>query len=105
VASVDLLAGARPSRLSDYMTDDALTLDDLPSNLIATGPQRRETIACHLFAAGYSFAAIDAAVVLHATIDQAMAELIRDELPALRGLTPEAACGHLIDASLRYATR
>ncbi len=81
------------------MTDDlgALALDDLPRDLIASGPQRRAGVACDLFAAGHSFATIDAAMVPHATIDQAIAALIRDELPALRGLAPEAACDHLID--------
>ena len=78
------------------MTDDALTLDDVPQHLIATGPQRRAAIACDLFAACHSFELIDAAMVLCVTIDQVMAEYIRNTLPTLRGLAPEDACRHLI---------
>ncbi len=79
------------------MTDDTLTLDDIPAHLIATGPQRRSDIACDLFALGWPFEAIDAAMVLCVTIDQALAEHIRNTLPSLRGLTPEDACRHLVD--------
>jgi hypothetical protein len=78
------------------MTDDALTLDDLPRDLIASGPERRADVACDLFAAGHSFEQIDAAMALHHAIDQALAEHIRNEIPHLRALAPEDACRHLI---------
>jgi hypothetical protein len=77
--------------------EHALALDDLPRDLIASGPQRRAAIACDLFALGWPFEAIDAALALAAAIDQALAEHIRNTLPTLRGLTPEAATRHLID--------
>ena len=78
------------------MTDDALTLDDVPQHLIASGPERRAAIACDLFAAGHSFEMIDCAMGLCVTIDQALAEHIRNTLPTLRGLTAEATTRHLI---------
>ena len=83
--------------MSDRMTDDALTLDDVPQHLLASGPERRAALACDLFAAGHSFEMIDAAMALCVTIDAALAEHIRNEIPTYATLTPEDAIRHLVD--------